>query len=80
LVPARQVNGKTRLGVFASQTIKVGMPLTYNYRYFKQTSVLPFFLPAPKLSSIVTSFFFSHEGFRAPYIIRHAIAQVDGSQ
>ncbi|OEL33499.1 Histone-lysine N-methyltransferase ASHR3 [Dichanthelium oligosanthes] len=30
-----QVNGKTRLGVFASQTIKVGMPLTYNYRYFR---------------------------------------------
>uniref|UniRef100_K3YLW2 SET domain-containing protein n=1 Tax=Setaria italica TaxID=4555 RepID=K3YLW2_SETIT len=26
-----QVKGKTRLGVFASQTIKVGMPLTYNY-------------------------------------------------
>ncbi|KAF8772948.1 hypothetical protein HU200_005350 [Digitaria exilis] len=30
-----QVNGKTRLGVFASETIKVGMPLTYNYRYFR---------------------------------------------
>uniref|UniRef100_A0A804LW53 Histone-lysine N-methyltransferase ASHR3 n=1 Tax=Zea mays TaxID=4577 RepID=A0A804LW53_MAIZE len=28
-----QVNGKTRLGVFASQTIEVGMPLTYNYRF-----------------------------------------------
>nr|TKW10532.1 hypothetical protein SEVIR_6G170800v2 [Setaria viridis] len=28
-----QVKGKTRLGVFASQTIKVGMPLTYNYRF-----------------------------------------------
>ncbi|KAF8779099.1 hypothetical protein HU200_003068 [Digitaria exilis] len=28
-----QVNGKTRLGVFASETIKVGMPLTYNYRF-----------------------------------------------
>ncbi|CAD6245259.1 unnamed protein product [Miscanthus lutarioriparius] len=29
-----QVNGKTRLGVFASQTIKVGVPLTYNYRFY----------------------------------------------
>ncbi|KAG0523794.1 hypothetical protein BDA96_07G153400 [Sorghum bicolor] len=28
-----QVDGKTRLGVFASQAIKVGMPLTYNYRF-----------------------------------------------
>ncbi|CAO2188384.1 unnamed protein product [Urochloa humidicola] len=28
-----QVKGRTRLGVFASQTIKVGMPLTYNYRF-----------------------------------------------
>ncbi|PUZ51687.1 hypothetical protein GQ55_6G208300 [Panicum hallii var. hallii] len=28
-----QVKGKTRLGVFASETIKVGMPLTYNYRF-----------------------------------------------
>ncbi|WVZ92729.1 hypothetical protein U9M48_038773, partial [Paspalum notatum var. saurae] len=27
-----QVNRKTRLGVFASQTIKAGTPLTYNYR------------------------------------------------
>ncbi|KAL6647522.1 hypothetical protein ACP70R_014959 [Stipagrostis hirtigluma subsp. patula] len=26
-----QVNGMTRLGIFASQAIKVGMPLTYNY-------------------------------------------------
>ncbi|KQJ98371.2 histone-lysine N-methyltransferase ASHR3 [Brachypodium distachyon] len=30
-----QVNGKTRLGVFASQAIEVGKPLTYSYR-FKQ--------------------------------------------
>jgi len=47
-VPARQVDGKTRLGVFASQAIKVGMPLTYNYRYFKLTlnkpQCCPFFL------------------------------------
>ncbi|XP_062192808.1 histone-lysine N-methyltransferase ASHR3-like [Phragmites australis] len=28
-----QVNGKTRLGVFVSQPIKAGMPLTYNYRF-----------------------------------------------
>ncbi|KAL6839176.1 hypothetical protein ACP4OV_031067 [Aristida adscensionis] len=28
-----QVKGKTRLGVFATQEIKMGMPLTYNYRY-----------------------------------------------
>ncbi|PVH37008.1 hypothetical protein PAHAL_6G218300 [Panicum hallii] len=28
-----QVKGKTRLGVFASEAIKVGMPLTYNYRF-----------------------------------------------
>uniref|UniRef100_A0ACD6AKB2 Uncharacterized protein n=1 Tax=Avena sativa TaxID=4498 RepID=A0ACD6AKB2_AVESA len=30
-----QVNGKTRLGVFALQAIKVGEPLTYNYRFEK---------------------------------------------
>ncbi|KAM0839860.1 hypothetical protein ACQ4PT_060039 [Festuca glaucescens] len=28
-----QVNGKTRLGVFALQDIQVGEPLTYNYRF-----------------------------------------------
>ncbi|KAJ1268652.1 hypothetical protein BS78_07G151000 [Paspalum vaginatum] len=28
-----QVNHKTRLGVFASETIKVGTPLTYNYSF-----------------------------------------------
>ncbi|XP_051204885.2 histone-lysine N-methyltransferase ASHR3 [Lolium perenne] len=28
-----QVNGKTRLGVFALQAIQVGDPLTYNYRF-----------------------------------------------
>ncbi|KAM0920796.1 hypothetical protein ACQ4PT_007277 [Festuca glaucescens] len=28
-----QVNGKTRLGVFALQAIQVGEPLTYNYRF-----------------------------------------------
>jgi hypothetical protein len=34
---ARQVNGKTRLGVFALQAIQVGDPLTYNYRYMRKT-------------------------------------------
>lgn len=28
-----QVNGKTRLGVFASEDIEEGMPLTYDYRF-----------------------------------------------
>ncbi|TVU05706.1 hypothetical protein EJB05_48883, partial [Eragrostis curvula] len=28
-----QVNGKTRLGVFASEAIEAGMPLTYDYRF-----------------------------------------------
>ncbi|KAM0839862.1 hypothetical protein ACQ4PT_060039 [Festuca glaucescens] len=32
-----QVNGKTRLGVFALQDIQVGEPLTYNYRYMRKT-------------------------------------------
>ena len=33
---ARLVEGETRVGVFASRSIKVGEPLTYDYRYFKQ--------------------------------------------
>ena len=34
---ARQVDGETRVGVFASRSIKVGEPLTYDYGYFKQS-------------------------------------------
>lgn len=33
---ARQVDGETRVGVFASRSVKVGDPLTYDYRYFNQ--------------------------------------------
>ncbi|KAK4479452.1 hypothetical protein RD792_014966 [Penstemon davidsonii] len=33
LLPKRQVEGETRVGVFASRSIEVGEPLTYDYRY-----------------------------------------------
>ncbi|RVW14456.1 hypothetical protein CK203_090788 [Vitis vinifera] len=29
----RQVEGETRVGVFAARSIKAGEPLTYDYRY-----------------------------------------------
>jgi hypothetical protein len=37
---ARQVSGETRVGFFASRAIKIGEPLTYECRYFKQFILL----------------------------------------
>lgn len=33
MVSSRQVDGETRIGVFAGRSIEVGEPLTYDYRY-----------------------------------------------
>jgi hypothetical protein len=33
---SRQVEGETRVGVFASRSIKVGATLTYDYRYLQR--------------------------------------------
>lgn len=47
LVLNRQVEGETRVGVFAARSIEVGEPLTYDYRYVKVWSKvyhLPFYL------------------------------------
>lgn len=40
----RQVEGETRVGVFASKSIEVGEPLTYDYRYATFSILLLFFL------------------------------------
>ncbi|KAL6973784.1 Histone-lysine N-methyltransferase ashr3, variant 2 [Sarracenia purpurea var. burkii] len=32
-LPVRQVDGETRVGVFAARSIKIGEPLTYDYRF-----------------------------------------------